>query len=70
MSQYTTGELAKQCNVTVRTVQFYDQRGILVPSSLTEGGRRLYSEDFLKIYLAIYLATYLAFYLASKIKPF
>ena len=48
MSQYTTGELAKQCGVTVRTVQFYDQRGILIPSALTEGGRRLYSEDDLK----------------------
>ena len=48
MSQYTTGELAKACNVTVRTVQYYDGRGILVPSALTEGGRRLYSEDDLK----------------------
>ncbi len=49
MSQYTTGELAKECGVTVRTVQFYDQKGILVPSSLTEGGRRLYSEEDLKM---------------------
>ena len=48
MSQYTTGELAKACGVTVRTVQFYDQRGILIPSALTEGGRRLYSEKDLK----------------------
>ena len=48
MSQYTTGELAKACGVTVRTVQFYDQKGILIPSALTEGGRRLYSEDDLK----------------------
>ena len=48
MSQYTTGELAKQCGITVRTVQFYDQKGILVPSSLTEGGRRLYSAEDLK----------------------
>ena len=48
MSQYTTGEMAKACGVTVRTVQFYDQKGILVPSALTEGGRRLYSEDDLK----------------------
>jgi len=45
MSTYTTGEIAKLCGVTVRTVQYYDTRGILVPSSLTEGGRRLYSED-------------------------
>ena len=48
MSQYTTGELAKTCGVTVRTVQFYDQKGILIPSALTEGGRRLYSEEDLK----------------------
>ena len=48
MPQYTTGEMAKLCGITVRTVQFYDQRGILIPSALTEGGRRLYSEEDLK----------------------
>ncbi len=48
MSKYTTGELAKLCGVSVRTVQYYDTRGILVPSELSEGGRRLYSEDDLK----------------------
>ena len=48
MSQYTTGEMAKACGVTVRTVQFYDQKGILIPSALSEGGRRLYSEGDLK----------------------
>lgn len=45
MFMYTTGEVAKLCNVSVRTVQYYDARGILTPSELTEGGRRLYSED-------------------------
>lgn len=45
MSLYTTGELAKRCDVSVRTVQYYDERGILVPTDLTEGGRRLFSED-------------------------
>lgn len=49
MSKYTTGEIAKLCGVTVRTVQYYDTRGILTPSDLTEGGRRLYSEDDLKL---------------------
>lgn len=48
MSKYTTGEIAKLCGVTVRTVQYYDTRNILVPSELSEGGRRLYSEDDLK----------------------
>ena len=40
--------MAKLCGVTVRTVQYYDTRGILIPSELSEGGRRLYSEDDLK----------------------
>ena len=48
MPKYTTGEIAKLCGVSVRTVQYYDSRNILVPSELSEGGRRLYSEDDLK----------------------
>lgn len=48
MSKFTTGEIAKLCKVTVRTVQYYDTRRILVPSELSEGGRRLYSEEDLK----------------------
>ena len=48
MSKYTTGELAKLCGITVRTVQYYDARGLLSPSTLSEGGRRLYSENDLK----------------------
>jgi len=48
MSLYTTGELAKLCNVSVRTVQYYDTRNILKPSALSEGGRRLYSEEDVK----------------------
>lgn len=48
MSKYTTGEIAKLCGVTVRTVQYYDSRNILVPSQLSEGGRRLYSEEDMK----------------------
>ena len=47
-SHYTTGEIAKLTGVSVRTVQYYDARGILVPSELSEGGRRLYTEDDLK----------------------
>lgn len=48
MSKYTTGEMAKLTGTTVRTVQYYDTRNILTPSELTEGGRRLYSDDDLK----------------------
>lgn len=45
MSLYTTGEIAKLAGVSVRTVQFYDRKGILPPSQLSEGGRRLYSQE-------------------------
>jgi len=45
---YTTGELAKLCGVSVRTVQYYDSRGIVSPSYFSEGGRRLYTEDDLR----------------------
>lgn len=44
MSKYTTGEAAKMCGVSVRTVQYYDSRGILAPTEISEGGRRLYSQ--------------------------
>ena len=39
----TVGELAKKMGTTVRTLQFYDQKGLLHPSSESEGGRRLYT---------------------------
>lgn len=48
MSKYTTGEIAKLCGVSVRTVQYYDSRKILIPSDTSEGGRRLYSEEDVK----------------------
>ena len=37
--------MAKLCNISVRTVQFYDQKGVLHPSTESEGGRRIYSYD-------------------------
>lgn len=49
MSKYTTGEIAKLCGVSVRTVQYYDSRNLLVPSELSEGGRRLYNDSDLKM---------------------
>ena len=48
MSTFSTGELAKAAEVSVRTVQYYDQRGILTPSEVTEGGRRIYHESDLE----------------------
>ena len=51
---YTTGEIAKICNVSRRTVQYYDREGIIQPSKISEGGRRIYSnEDLQKFKLVI-----------------
>ncbi len=48
MSEYTTGELAKLGNVSVRTLQFYDKKALLYPSTKTESGKRIYNDDDLK----------------------
>ena len=42
--QMTTGQVAKVCHVTVRTVQYYDKKGIVSPSETSENNRRLYTE--------------------------
>ncbi|WP_238418550.1 MerR family transcriptional regulator [Mammaliicoccus fleurettii] len=41
----TTGEVASLCNVTVRTVQYYDKKGVISPSNTSENNRRLYTEE-------------------------
>ena len=44
----TVGEVAKKMDITVRTLQHYDREGLLSPSSMSEGGRRLYTDkDFI-----------------------
>lgn len=47
---YTTGEIAKMAGVTTRTIRYYDNKGILSPSSHNSSGHRLYTEsDFIKL---------------------
>ncbi len=46
----STGEAAKQSGLTIRTLQHYDNIGILPASGRTEGGRRYYTEsDMVKL---------------------
>ena len=57
----TVGELAKEMDVTVRTLQYYDKEGLLKPSSKSEGGRRLYTKkDMVKLHQILSLK-YLGF---------
>ncbi len=41
----TVGELAGKMGVTVRALQHYDKNGLLHPSAISEGGRRLYTDQ-------------------------
>lgn len=57
----TVGEVAKKMDVTIRTLQYYDKKGLLIPSSESEGGRRLYShKDVIKLHQILSLK-YLGF---------
>ena len=42
---YTSGQFAKKANVSVRTIRYYDQQGLLKPSFLKENGYRMYTDD-------------------------
>lgn len=47
----TVGQLAKVAGLTVRTLHYYDARGLLVPSQRSAGGYRLYTPtDILRLY--------------------
>lgn len=47
---YTTGAFAKRARVTIRTIRYYDKRGILKPSYRGENGYRMYTdEDFARL---------------------
>ncbi len=47
----TVGEVAKKMDVSVRTLQHYDRVGLLSPSAMSDGGRRLYTgKDIVKLH--------------------
>lgn len=43
--RYTSGELATATGLTLRTIQHYDNIGLLPSSGRTDGGRRYYTKD-------------------------
>lgn len=44
---YTTGEFSKRANISVRTIRYYDEKGLLKPSLMKESGYRYYTDkDF------------------------
>lgn len=48
--ELTTGRVAKMMGISVRTLRYYDQIGLLKPGSTLPNGRRQYSkEDLLEL---------------------
>ncbi len=43
--KYTSGEIASATGLTIRTIQHYDNIGLLPSSGRTEGGRRYYTQE-------------------------
>lgn len=45
VTKYSIGDFSKKTGLTVRTLHYYDEIGILKPTKVTEKGRRYYSEN-------------------------
>ena len=47
------GEVAERVGLSLRTVRYYEEVGLVTPSARTDGGFRLYSEDDVQRLLVI-----------------
>ena len=47
MKQLTINQVAKLCGITVRTLHYYDEIGLLCPCSIADNGYRMYNEQSL-----------------------
>jgi len=47
MSEYTTGELAKLVDISIRSIQYYDKKNLLKPSQILAKGKRIYDDNSL-----------------------
>lgn len=58
---YTAGEIAKIAGVSLRTIRFYDEKGLLKPVSYSEAGYRYYNRESLAVLQRILMLKYLGF---------
>lgn len=61
----SVGQLARKVGTTVRTIQYYDQQGLLSPSAKGPGNQRLYSPEDEKELYRILTLKYLGLSLAD-----
>lgn len=45
MTQYLTGELAKLCSISTRTLQYYDKKDLLKPAFIQDNNYRIYTDN-------------------------
>lgn len=62
---FSVGELAQRVGVTVRTIQYYDQAGLLSPSAKGPQNQRLYTEENVQDMYRILTLKYLGLSLAE-----
>lgn len=58
---YSIGQFSKKTGVTIRTLRFYDEKGLLKPSYLSESGRRYYNDQDLVVLQNILTFKYLGY---------
>ncbi|MCE7792951.1 MerR family transcriptional regulator [Salipaludibacillus sp. CUR1] len=44
-SYYSTGDVSKKLNISLRTLRYYDQIGLVKPTAKNDSGKRYYSES-------------------------
>lgn len=68
MKKLTIGQLAKQTQVSIDTLRYYEKEGIITPPERTESGYRQYSEDYIDRLIFIKKAQELGFSLTEIIE--
>ena len=58
---YTAGEIARIAGVSLRTIRYYDAKGLLPPVSHSDTGYRLYDKGSLSLLQRILMLKYLGF---------
>ncbi len=62
---YTAGEFASMAGVSLRTIRFYDSKGLLKPVSYSEAGYRYYDRNSFLVLQRIMMLKYLGFSLTQ-----
>lgn len=58
---YTAGQIADMAGVSLRTIRFYDTKGLLKPVSYSDAGYRLYNRNSILLLQKIIMLKYLGF---------